>query len=92
MTFFSIKSIYKILVCYFILQYFQSKKKNYKYQNINLKCIYKWNTNGSGKKRLSSINNPAKNPNQTAAKTGAVDKYFVKFCIIFSIILRYIYI
>ena len=44
-------------------------------------------TKGSGKKRFTSINNPAKKPNHTVAKTGAVDKYFVKSSINFFVLL-----
>jgi len=43
------------------------------------------------KKRFSSISNPARKPNQTAAKTGAVDKYFRKFCIVVSSLNQYYY-
>lgn len=40
----------------------------------NSRKIYSENTNGSGKKRLISINNAAVIVNQAKATTGAVDK------------------
>ena len=42
----------------------------------------KGKTRGSGKNRLISINKPARKVNQTAAKTGAVERYAVKSCIL----------
>lgn len=42
------------------------------------------NTSASGKKRLISINSPAKIPNHKAAKTGAVERYVLTSCIMKS--------
>lgn len=43
---------------------------------------YNGNNKPSGKKRLISIRIPASNPNQIVAITGAVERYFVKSCIV----------
>lgn len=49
----------------------------------------------SGKKRFISINKPAKNPNDKAANTGAVERYVFISCIVrkfsFSIVMDILY-
>lgn len=45
----------------------------------------------SGKKRLISINKPAKNPNHKVANTGAVERYVFTSCIVSLLISTYIY-
>lgn len=43
---------------------------------------YRGKVNRSGKKRFTSIKIPAVINSQTAARTGAVERYFTKSCIV----------
>jgi hypothetical protein len=45
------------------------------------------NINASGKNRLISINSPASMTNHMVANTGAVDKYVLKSCIIYILLI-----